>query len=344
MTGGQVGPVRASPYASRGLVLRWGLPRDPNAPRNLTGFLVSAVITVIVVRGVLAATGYPQLGGDGLHIAHVLWGGLIMALSLMVLISFAGPMVRPLAAVLGGIGFGLFIDEIGKFVTDDNDYFFAPTAALIYLVVVFLVLLVEALHGRIPYRRSEYLAACADHAAAGLAGGFTPHERAHAHAMLARAGDLPGTPEVEALLNAIDNDPDPAPNPIAAVSAWIVRASHRAVGAKAIAEVTVAILFIGTSGTVLSGLLTWSRADMVWWIGAGLLLGGAMSATLAVRGLLVVRSDRVRAYVLFRRAVLVSLLVTQWFAFLAEQFSAVWGLAVDLLVLALIAAELDQAE
>lgn len=336
------GTASDSPVASRGLLLRWGLPRDPGASSSLAGFLVSGVATVIVTRALLAATGYPQLGGDGLHIAHVLWGGLLMALAVMVLLSFVGPVVRPLAAVVGGIGFGLFIDEIGKFVTDDNDYFFRPTAALIYLVVVALMLLGEALHGRTPYRRAEYLAAAADAAVAGLAGGFTPHARAHARDLLARAGDEHGAREVAAVLDVVDTDQAEAPNPVARVSAWVVRVTHRMVGARLVPGATVALLLLGAVGTVVRGLVAWDAAGLGTWVALGMVGGVAVTSGLAVWGLVRLRRDRYRAYLMFRRAVLVSLLVTQFFVFLAEEFAAVWGLLLDLLVLGLVEAELDQ--
>ena len=65
-----------------------------------------------------------------MHISHVLWGGLLMALAFVVLMTFIGPVVRRFAVLLSVFGFGLFIDEVGKFVTSDYDYFWEPTAAL----------------------------------------------------------------------------------------------------------------------------------------------------------------------------------------------------------------------
>ena len=40
--------------------------------------------------------------------------------------------MRPAGALAGGIGFGLFVDAIGKFVTSDADYFYRSAALLIY--------------------------------------------------------------------------------------------------------------------------------------------------------------------------------------------------------------------
>ncbi|HMO09908.1 MAG TPA: hypothetical protein PKB06_00005, partial [Actinotalea sp.] len=213
-----------------------------------------------------------------------------------------------------------------------------------YLVVVVLVLVAEAVHGRTPHLPEEYAAAAADQAVAGLVGGFTPRARAHARDLLARAGQANGAAEVEALLRAIDDDPREAPNPIGAVSGWMVRGTRRLVGARAVPALTVAVLVASIVTTVVRGLLAWQDADHAWWMAAGMVVGAAVSLALAGWGLAVVRRDRHRAYLRFRRAVLVSLLVTQWFVFLAEQFSAVGGLVVDLVVLALVEAELDQLD
>jgi len=98
----------------------------------LDSFVLSGVLTVLVVRGGLYLTGFPALGGDSLHIAHVLWGGLFLVVAFLMLLLGNKPN-KLLTALLGGIGFGLFIDEIGKFITKDNDYFYRPAFVLMYL-------------------------------------------------------------------------------------------------------------------------------------------------------------------------------------------------------------------
>ena len=83
-------------------------------------------------------------------------------------------------------------------------------------------------------------------------------------------------------------------------------------------------------------------ADVPGWIVVGLLVSALVATALAVAGLVVVRSQRERGYLRFRWAVLVSLLVTQVFVFRIEQWSATTGVLVELVVLGLIAAELQQ--
>lgn len=111
---------------------------DFNALVYLDNFLISTVSAIIFIRVYLAITGYPVIGGDSLHIAHMLWGGLIMMATLISLLAFINKNVKTLGSIVGGIGFGVFIDELGKFITHDNNYFFQPTFALLYVLLLLI--------------------------------------------------------------------------------------------------------------------------------------------------------------------------------------------------------------
>ena len=55
-------------------------------------------------------------------------------------ILLAGRFVYMAAAALGGIGIGLFIDEVGKLITAENDYFYPAAAPIIYATFLLAVL------------------------------------------------------------------------------------------------------------------------------------------------------------------------------------------------------------
>lgn len=96
--------------------------------------MVTFAASVLATRIFLELTGYPQLGNSELHIAHVLWGGLIVAVGSFVPLIYGNRWIYGISATLTGIGLGLFFDEVGKFLTQDNDYFFRPAASIIYIL------------------------------------------------------------------------------------------------------------------------------------------------------------------------------------------------------------------
>ena len=102
--------------------------------------LLSFALSVSVTRLFLALTGYPQLGSGVLHISHVLWGGLLLFFAAMIPLMLANRWVYWLSAILAGVGIGLFIDEVGKFITQSYDYFFPPAAPIIYAFFLICVL------------------------------------------------------------------------------------------------------------------------------------------------------------------------------------------------------------
>jgi len=71
-----------------------------------------------------------------------------MVLAIGILVTYLGLAARRRAAVLGGVGFGFFIDELGKFITSDNNYFFRPAAALIYVIFIGLFLVTRSMRRR----------------------------------------------------------------------------------------------------------------------------------------------------------------------------------------------------
>jgi hypothetical protein len=103
--------------------------------------LVTFAGSIIVTRLFLAITGYPRIATGAFHIAHVLWGGLLLFVASIVPLIIANRWALTVAAVCSGIGMGLFIDEVGKFITQNNDYFFPAAAPIIYAVFLLTVLL-----------------------------------------------------------------------------------------------------------------------------------------------------------------------------------------------------------
>src|SRR5581483_7744268 len=98
-TGGRASAARAPGLDVGGLWPRRGIARDAAAGAYLETLLVAAVASLLVTRFYLELTGFPRVGGGELHIAHVLWGGLLMLAALALLVTLLGSRVRRLAAI-----------------------------------------------------------------------------------------------------------------------------------------------------------------------------------------------------------------------------------------------------
>lgn len=156
-------------------------------------FVIIAIATILLTRLYLEATGYPQIGGGDLHIAHALWGGALMMLALLVGWMLLGFGARLAAIAMGGIGFGLFLDEVGKFVTKDNDYFYGPAAEIMYVLVCLILVGARVMRVIRPLSPHECLASSAAIAADGMARGLADHRRDIGLRLIeqARAGGAP---------------------------------------------------------------------------------------------------------------------------------------------------------
>ncbi len=122
------------------LTINHSLVKRASAEGYLLAMLITFAATVIGTRVFLDVTGYPQISGGVFHIAHVLWGGLLLFAGGLAPLLFMHRSVYFVSALLPGGGVGLLIDEIGKFITVSNDYFFPLAAPLSYVFFIGVVI------------------------------------------------------------------------------------------------------------------------------------------------------------------------------------------------------------
>ena len=118
----------------------WKPVQRKGADRYLRLSILSFAASVSLTRLTLVMTGYPQLGNESLHIAHVLYGGILLYASSVLPLLYANRWAYTWSAIFSGVGVGLFIDEVGKFITQANDYFFPAAAPIIYACFLLTVL------------------------------------------------------------------------------------------------------------------------------------------------------------------------------------------------------------
>jgi hypothetical protein len=132
--------------------IRSAVRRD-HAENYLLTSLVAFAVTVIITRVFLQLTGFPEVGNSVLHIAHALWGGLLLFIAVLLPLALANRWAIQASALLGGVGIGLFIDEVGKFITQTNDYFFPPSLSIVY--GFFLLTVLVYLYFRWPHQENS---------------------------------------------------------------------------------------------------------------------------------------------------------------------------------------------
>ncbi len=331
---------------------RHGLQRDLLAGHHLDLFLVSAVCTVLLIRFSLHLTGYPTVGGSHLHIAHMLWGGLLMLAALIVLLAYLGRRSRQYAAFLGGVGFGTFIDEVGKFLTHDNDYFYRPGVAVIYVIFVLFYLVARSLIRRRP-SHVEYLVNALQEVGEVAAGDLDREERDRALGYLARGrqGDLV-VATLRDLLRRSDLIEVESPGRLATWRRRILAGyKHLAVSRQFtrglvmffIAQLTVKLVYLGVMWfgqraphhLLLRLQNPWSVTPDGSAFSASLLLAASLLQIVFVSlGLIKLKKSRLDAFHMFQRSILVSIFFSQVLLFYRDQWGGLIGLGFNVLLFA----------
>ena len=339
--------------------------------RLLDTVLLCAIATILLVRTQLWLTNYPQLGGRGLHIAHLLWGGLFMLIAILILLAFVNPAERQVAAVSGGIGLGLFMDELGKFITADNNYFFKPTAALIYCFFVIFFLVIRQLDRRRRYTEQEYLVNAIELVKDAALHTMDEGERRRALALLSRVDQSdPLVPELTRILEGVRAPPTrPASGVVRAGrrlrawffdvvdTTWFPAAVVAFFAVWAVVSLVQIVAFVVFETADVKSLEIFRLGDNITNnpLGDGertFIRFANLAASIIATGFTLVglyrmgKGRRAGAFAMFERALLVSIFFTQVFAFVHSQFAAVFGLFFDLLlfigVRAILARELEQ--
>ncbi len=121
--------------------MRVMLPLKQNASELVLIMMMTAIGTVLLTRLCLDMTDYPMVGGEVWHIAHLTWGGTLMLFGMVLALITHGERYKKIAAGGFGIGWGWFIDEAGKYLSVDNDYFFQPAIVVMYIFFILMFLL-----------------------------------------------------------------------------------------------------------------------------------------------------------------------------------------------------------
>lgn len=314
--------------------LRLPAGRDVHAVVRMELFVVFAVSTILGTRAFLALSGYPQIGGDGLHIAHMLWGGLLMMIAFALVLGFVQPRMKDVGAIVGGAGFGLFIDEVGKFVTSDNDYFFQPSFAIMYLVFVGMVFGVRYVFARSIDDASTQLANAAAIASAGPLRGLHAAERTEAQELVdeIRASGRSDVRLTDAVQELIDASPAMERGRwYTGVREIVVRLASYVLSRKRTFTIVCVILgyqVVDAVSDFVRSIIDGGLGDLDTAGTIKLIAGLAVGAVIAV-GFIAWRGDRLRGLRVLRAGVLLNILVLQVFQFHVNQLDAIPGVVIN---------------
>lgn len=308
--------------------------RSSEAGHLLEVFFVSAVSSILVIRFYLEITNYPQLGGAGFHIAHMLWGGFFMMGALVLVLTFLNKEAKSLAAILGGIGFGTFIDELGKFVTADNNYFYQPTIGLIYVIFVLLFLGFRVLERQGRLNQKEYIVNALEMTKDVLNHDLDRAERKKALTFLNRSDENnPLAKVLRTMLEEMDNLPEYSPSLYERTKDFFQDFYENLVGRRWFTRLVIVFFVVSSAISFFRSLWILFTSPNLSFSEWGQVIFSIVSGTLVLGGIYYWRRSRLNAYHMFKRSLLVTVLLTQFFLFLNDQLSALVGLSISLLAL-----------
>lgn len=326
-----------------------GFIRNESAAELLELFIISTVTSILSIRSFLYLFGYPQLGIENFHIAHMLWGGFFMLIALLINLAFLGKQSRETAAVIGGVGFGTFIDELGKFITSDNNYFFEPTVALLYFIILSLFFLYRYLDSAKKLTEKEYLLNGLELLEDAIAANLRTRDKSRVKNYLQKASiDKQNHEIIKPLLDIIDTLQPPLAkkqNMLISFFSNLDDLFYNITQKPVFKKILLIFLIVSTIWNLLSAITIFILIIMKFitikdlilnqnlYMAIGEFLSNLMSTVLATIGLFLLRFSPKQALQYFKTSIIISLLITQFFVFYREQFNALTNLIITLIIL-----------
>jgi len=275
-----------------------------------------------------------------------------MLVGIISLSMFLGKKAQYIGVICGGIGFGTFIDEVGKFITQDNDYFYQPAVAIIYVTFVVIFLIVRNIQTRVRYSRLEYLMNAIHELEEVAMSDLDKEEKERVTEYLAKCDQSdPLVLELISALGKISLVPVSEPGHYVRLRTrlgsfyrnitvtnwfrWVIIAFFSAQVAFNLFYVFVLVALKMLNRDVLNiGIIARLAGELekITFTDYAYLTSSLLAAGLALWGLTLFIKSRLSAFKMFERSVMVSIFLTQVFVFFQAQFWGFAGLIIYLLV------------
>ncbi len=324
-----------------------GLIRNIEYRGHTEAFIISAIAAILGIRLFLTITNYPTIGGDLFHLSHMLWGGLLLATALGMMLVFLNNDVKRVAAVMGGLGFGTFIDEIGKFITLDNNYFFKPSFALMYILFIVIYIVLHLMNRKREFTEEEYLINSIEIMKDAVMNELDSQEKQRALLYLSRSDtNSPIKKTLQQLYTQLETIHPPHPSLFRSIQIEAKMFYHGLIGklwfrralivfflTQALISILIAILLLIERNTSVLPALLLSHTFTSKSFNSIHFITTLVSGLFIVLGIMKLHNSRIIALQWFKRSMLVSILLSQVFAFYFHPARAFATLLFNVLIL-----------
>ena len=246
-----------------------------------------------------------------------------MLIALVLTLAFLNKEARILASIIGGFGFGTFIDELGKFITRDNNYFYQPTIAIIHVVIISLFFVFRMLQRRIRLNERDYALNALELIKEVVFQDFDEAEKQKALTYLQNSNRKdPLVLTLDRLLQVTQAMPVSRRDLLSQIK-YYIRKWYSTIVKTSIFANTIIIFFVASSLVEFVKAILEMRLDIGTFWDWGAVISTLIAGILTLIGVgFFQRKKRLRAYEKFKQSLLVNILLIQFFTFYRQQLSA----------------------